>query len=543
MQRRAVQTSLGLLCAELRGGVGGEPAKKRSKLGRSVYSGLQTSSMEKVQCKKSSCQGGLAPSVTHRVAQLKPKVKSRGLPTGLSSFQRKEATPGGHIREKLSRAKSTKTSEATRHPQPKGHGSRETPRCPAQPSVAATREAGKLLVSYDSEDCEGLLGTEAGLVLHAGANAAVLGPSPSSVVKMEANQKAKKKKERQGLLGACRLSSPESEVKIKRRSVKAKVGTTLERSPGQRPPGAPGKKKAKGKAKGGLRAEPGATPSRDILFSPSRTFACREEGSHLASERLKRATRKSTVLQPVLRRKNGALSITLAAHNTKAILGKGRKLSKVKRKAGKQGKGRAVSRLLESFAVEDDFEFDDNSSFSEEEEEEDSGPLSVEQSTALARSCAIHKEDLRDGLPVLIPKEDSLLYAGSVRTLQPPDIYSIVIEGERGNRQRIYSLEQLLQEAPLPTLLQVLDVRPQSSRYLPPGTRVCAYWSQKSRCLYPGNVVRGKPHYRQGLGQAPLRPTGSICPQQPRFQGWRGQNQLSQTEHDSGISSPNTRKT
>lgn len=25
--------------------------------------------------------------------------------------------------------------------------------------------------------------------------------------------------------------------------------------------------------------------------------------------------------------------------------------------------------------------------------------------------------------------------------------YSIVIEGERGNRQRIYSLEQLLQEA------------------------------------------------------------------------------------------------
>uniref|UniRef100_UPI003F77857A BAH and coiled-coil domain-containing protein 1 n=1 Tax=Mus musculus TaxID=10090 RepID=UPI003F77857A len=101
-----------------------------------------------------------------------------------------------------------------------------------------------------------------------------------------------------------------------------------------------------------------------------------------------------------------------------------------------------------------------------------------------ARSCTIHKEDLQDGLPVLIPKEDSLLYAGSVRTLQPPDIYSIVIEGERGNRQRIYSLEQLLQEA-------VLDVQPQSSRYLPPGTRVCAYWSQKSRCLYPGNVVRG----------------------------------------------------
>lgn len=33
-----------------------------------------------------------------------------------------------------------------------------------------------------------------------------------------------------------------------------------------------------------------------------------------------------------------------------------------------QCKGRAVSRLMESFAIEDHFEFDDNSSFSEEEE-------------------------------------------------------------------------------------------------------------------------------------------------------------------------------
>lgn len=75
-------------------------------------------------------------------------------------------------------------------------------------------------------------------------------------------------------------------------------------------------------------------------------------------------------------------------------------------------------------------------------------------------------------------------WAGSLTHPYNALSYSIVIEGERGNRQRIYSLEQLLQEA-------VLDVRPQSSRYLPPGTRVCAYWSQKSRCLYPGNVVRG----------------------------------------------------
>lgn len=118
-----------------------------------------------------------------------------------------------------------------------------------------------------------------------------------------------------------------------------------------------------------------------------------------------------------------------------------------------------MSRLLHSFSVDEDFEFDDSSSFSEEEDEEDaSAPLSAEQSAALgerwagsglwvsggrgsglwgsvgrggaaltpdpppARSCTIHKEDLQDGLPVLIPKEDSLLYAGSVRSLQPPDM-------------------------------------------------------------------------------------------------------------------------
>ena len=87
--------------------------------------------------------------------------------------------------------------------------------------------------------------------------------------------------------------------------MKTKVGSKLERAPGRRPPGGPGKKKAKAKAKGGLRAEPGAAPSRDALCGPARAFACHEEGSRLASERLKRATRKSTVLQPGLRVRAG----------------------------------------------------------------------------------------------------------------------------------------------------------------------------------------------------------------------------------------------
>lgn len=85
--------------------------------------------------------------MAHKVAQLKPKVKSKGLPTGLSPFRRKEATPGGRIRKKLSRAKNAKASGAARHPQPDGGiGGREAPKFPAQPAAAATREAGKLLV-------------------------------------------------------------------------------------------------------------------------------------------------------------------------------------------------------------------------------------------------------------------------------------------------------------------------------------------------------------------------------------------------------------
>lgn len=85
--------------------------------------------------------------MAHKVAQLKPKVKSKGLPTGLSPFRRKEATPGGRIRKKLSRAKNAKASGAARHPQPDGGiGGREAPKFPAQPAAAAAREAGKLLV-------------------------------------------------------------------------------------------------------------------------------------------------------------------------------------------------------------------------------------------------------------------------------------------------------------------------------------------------------------------------------------------------------------
>ncbi|XP_061561824.1 BAH and coiled-coil domain-containing protein 1 isoform X1 [Phycodurus eques] len=158
-----------------------------------------------------------------------------------------------------------------------------------------------------------------------------------------------------------------------------------------------------------------------------------------------------------------------------------------------KAQGHAVSRLLQSFTADDGFRLDEESSFSEgEEEDEEEGskqmtvhlPPKMPCKIPALPNCVLSKEMLVDGLKILISKEDELLYAALVQTLDLPDIFSVVIEGERGNRPRIYSLEQILQEA-------VLDVRPQTEAILTAGTRVCAYWSERSRCLYPGYVHRG----------------------------------------------------
>lgn len=75
---------------------------------------------EKVRCKKSSSPGKLACKVAHKVSQLKPKVKSKGLPAGISPFRRKEPNPGGRIQKKLSRPKSSKgTKYQAQDPEPR----------------------------------------------------------------------------------------------------------------------------------------------------------------------------------------------------------------------------------------------------------------------------------------------------------------------------------------------------------------------------------------------------------------------------------------
>ncbi|XP_064179531.1 LOW QUALITY PROTEIN: BAH and coiled-coil domain-containing protein 1 [Anguilla rostrata] len=241
-------------------------------------------------------------------------------------------------------------------------------------------------------------------------NLNLTGPSPSSVVKLEANQKAKNKKERQGLLGSVRVPCME-EVKVRRRTPYGPaMGTTQKR-----------------------------------FLEPEEEEEEEEEGEEgEGGKRCKQLCQQGSGLQ-------GSLATS-------------RRLKKLTA---------SIDRVMA-------------------ESHYGTGPPHRETHQVLP-SCVLSKEQLVDGLKVLISKEDELLYAAYLRTLDLPDIYSVVIEGERRNRPRIYSLEQLLQEA-------VLDVRPESELMLEQGARVCAYWSERSRCLYPGYVHRGGPGEQQKEG-------------------------------------------
>ncbi|XP_075436174.1 BAH and coiled-coil domain-containing protein 1 isoform X2 [Ascaphus truei] len=440
---KSLSSSLTLLCAELRGD---GDTQKSGIMEKSYSSREHPGGAVKVHCKKMVCpQNKLASKLARKVSQL----KSKALGSAGNAFRRKETLPVSKIQKKLPRLRASGLM-VKQGPERKAQQRFR----PATPADGADEDS----ESEDEEpDLPGLATHDAGAALHPPGNPALVGPSPSSVVKMEANQKAKKKIERQGLLGSCCITSPESEVKIRKRSAKHEARAL---------PGKPLRKKSlsyESKPKGNARRRirPNArtlTPSESLFCTPSQAL---------------RKGRKGKDFQ----RKNGVLSLALMPRAPKSLLKDGMKLGKMK---SKQDRGRAISRLLQSFAVEDDFQFDDNSSFSEGEE----NGAGAGRTKGRAHACHLAREDLREGLHVLIPKEDTLMYAASIRSLQPPDIYSVVIEGERGNRPRIYSEDQLLQEA-------VVDVRPQSTRCLPHGTRVCAYWSQKSRCLYPGNVVRG----------------------------------------------------
>ncbi|KAM9393131.1 BAH and coiled-coil domain-containing protein 1 [Pholidichthys leucotaenia] len=348
----------------------------------------------------------------------------------------------------------------------KAHRSRRQEAMEEEDSSAAESDSS----DQEDEEEEGSYDTDEGQDYRAQSareitsTSSVMGPSPSSVVKLEANQKARNKKQRQELYGSQSLSGTEGEVKVKKKpSCRLGMAAAGKNHQDQRPEGVR-------RTCGPRSKEPrwGSLGTRGNRYRRGLGLAT----FPTTSERLKRATRKSTMLRGAINKRRSCWSVGAQASQNE-------ERSRGRRSKDQQPKGRAVSRLLESFAADEGFQMD-GSSFSEEDEHS-----SHSRSKSLeVPNCVLTKEFLTDGLKVLISKEDELLYAAKVHTLEVPDIFSIVIDGERGNRPRIYSLEQLLREA-------VLDIRPESEAVLSEGTRVCAYWSERSRCLYPGYVHRG----------------------------------------------------
>ncbi|KAG7460193.1 hypothetical protein MATL_G00218940 [Megalops atlanticus] len=453
---RRVKSSLGglgLLPDDLRGG--GEVQRKRKKLSNGSFDQLSTAQMKARCCKQGSRQVVLGS----KLAQFKQRAK----PAVVPAFRRRGAAVSGAGPARLCQGQ--RGSKAERRHGMESGGQSDT-------------EEDDDECSYDSEEGQGDIRPPPSR--DTSSSSAVTGPSPSSIVKLEANQKARNKKERQGLHGSHSLPGTEGEVKVKVRKsalCRPTALTAARRSAESQEP------------QGGRRTRrPKATPRQPLWGRPGPGGGPYRRRAGLGtpstvSERLMRATRKSTALRgaPGTVRRQSRWVSRVPSPSSEDNSG-------TRRSRSKQPKGRAVSRLLESFAADEGFQMDEDGSFSEGEgDSSQSGRLApAHHSSPAAPDCVLTKERLVDGLKVLISKEDELLYAACVHTLEIPDIYSVVIDGERGNRPRIYSLEQLLQEA-------VLDVRPETEAVLTAGTRVCAYWSERSRCLYPGYVRRGGP--------------------------------------------------
>nr|NP_001036746.1 winged eye, isoform C [Drosophila melanogaster]Q3LHL9.1 RecName: Full=Protein winged eye [Drosophila melanogaster]ABI31197.1 winged eye, isoform C [Drosophila melanogaster]BAE45705.1 winged eye [Drosophila melanogaster] len=102
--------------------------------------------------------------------------------------------------------------------------------------------------------------------------------------------------------------------------------------------------------------------------------------------------------------------------------------------------------------------------------------------SAIDRELQLTSEHLyRDETRVLTDM-GGLFYAGVMKPLRPPDVYSITLDGERGNKSHVMSREDILKDT-------ILEVAPKSVESVPVGTRLCAYWSQQYRCLYPGRAI------------------------------------------------------
>ncbi|XP_038133352.1 BAH and coiled-coil domain-containing protein 1 isoform X1 [Cyprinodon tularosa] len=501
-QRKVKSAGVGLSSSPDDLGGGGETQRKKKRLSGQGFERLSSAQIKVQSCRKSSVHSVLSSKLAGDVAPLKQKGPAKrslsgtgsrdkeGSPSssnlkhaqrsqgGIKSESRRES--GGQSDTAASMDSTTQESwsgqgrlgskKASMQTQGSSYFSQNRSKVPRGQRQEAGKEEESSSAESDSsdqedEDEEGSYETDEGHDFRSQpsreitSSSSMMGPSPSSIVKLEANQKARNKKQRQEMYGSQILSIAEGEVKVKKKPKNRQgIVPAVKNHQHQRPEG--GRKQCGTKSKESRWGSLGTRGSRYRKAFGMATFPT-------TSERLKRATRKSTMLRGTISKRRCCWSV--GTLSTQGDDGKS---------MDQQSKGRAVSRLLESFVADEGFQID-GSSFSEEEEDR-----SVPNKRNLKiPSCILTKEHLCDGLKVLISKEDELLYAARVHTLEIPDIFSIAIDGERGNRPRIYSLEQLLKEA-------VLDIRPESEAVLTDGTRVCAYWSERSRCLYPGYVRR-----------------------------------------------------
>ncbi|XP_016310428.1 BAH and coiled-coil domain-containing protein 1-like [Sinocyclocheilus anshuiensis] len=500
---KLVGAGLSPLAEEQRGG--GESQKKKTKLSNRGFSRLSSTQM-KSQCyrKNSSLDQQITPLKqkvpggrhTSGAASRDPEFSSasKSLYSGHSNSKR-DSTQLNTANESESLSDTATSGDSGTQECWKRHNSvavkKERKKSPG--SAACLQEPGARILQgrgqevdedgetsppesesseQEEDEDEGSYGSEEGQDIKAPTfrdlpfSPAITGPSTFSVVKLEANQKAKIKRERQELYGSQFRAVTEGDVKVKRRSPCRSVPITVSKPSGVRRP--PGRPRLQDKRWPGITGRPGHYRKSSSHLSFPRSSS---------SERLKRATRKSSMLRATRR----------TYWSTEAQSQDSDDNGSTRRTRLRESKGRAVSRLMESFAADEGFHLGEDSSFSEEDERKVS---SNSRTAPVPPNCILTKEFLTDGLKILISKDDELLYAARLQPLELPDAYSIVIDGERGNRPRIYSLEQLLQEA-------VLDIRPDTEAVLKEGTRVCAYWSERSRCLYPGFVRRdgdeGKP--------------------------------------------------
>ncbi|XP_055715302.1 protein winged eye isoform X3 [Phlebotomus papatasi] len=96
--------------------------------------------------------------------------------------------------------------------------------------------------------------------------------------------------------------------------------------------------------------------------------------------------------------------------------------------------------------------------------------------------CLLTGEHLDKANTRVLTAMGGLFYAGCLNPIKPPDIYAVTLDGERGNRPHIMSREEILRDA-------ILEVAPEATSEVQTGTRLCAYWSQQYRCLYPGTAA------------------------------------------------------